>query len=103
MSTDGGCGTLDEGNDSDIDLEAELLALTGSDGNTKSRGTKKLNLLPAADLNAMVSESLKDVPSDDEVSVDENDADLLNELSEITGKSTVSGFCRKTATLTVFI
>ena len=91
MSPDGGRGSLDENNDGDSDLEAELLALTGSDGNNKSR-TKKPNLVPTADLNAMVSESLKDVPSDDEVSVDENDADLLNELNEITGKSNVLEF-----------
>lgn len=33
----------------------------------------------------MAAESMKDIPSDDEISVDENDPELLGELSELTG------------------
>lgn len=35
----------------------------------------------------MATESLRDIPSDDEISVDENDPDLLGELNEITGQT----------------
>lgn len=33
----------------------------------------------------MAAESLRDIPSDDDVSVDENDPELLGELTELTG------------------
>lgn len=33
----------------------------------------------------MAAESLRDIPSDDDISVDENDPELLGELTELTG------------------
>ncbi|XP_050362156.1 coiled-coil and C2 domain-containing protein 1-like isoform X2 [Nymphalis io] len=65
--------------DDDVDLEAELAAISG--------GKKPLPRKPApaahADLDAMVAASLKDIPSDEDVSGDEDDPDLLNELQEL--------------------
>lgn len=37
------------------------------------------------EIDAMAAESMKDIPSDDDVSVDENDPELLGELNELTG------------------
>lgn len=45
----------------------------------------KKQLVPAADLDRMVADSLKDI-EDDDSDVDENDPDLLNELQGITGE-----------------
>ncbi|KAK9870551.1 hypothetical protein WA026_008111 [Henosepilachna vigintioctopunctata] len=73
---------MDEDNDSD--LEAELLALTG--GNDHPKKTQKKKTIPQANLDSMVAESMKDSPSDDDISVDENDPDLLSELNEIVGE-----------------
>nr|XP_022918739.1 coiled-coil and C2 domain-containing protein 1-like isoform X1 [Onthophagus taurus] len=70
---------IDEG---DSDLEAELAALSGG-GKPKKPPRKKH--VPQADLDSMVAESMKDIPSDEELSGDEDDPDLLNELSELTG------------------
>ncbi|XP_053602867.1 coiled-coil and C2 domain-containing protein 1-like isoform X2 [Plodia interpunctella] len=68
--------------DDDIDLEAELAAITG--GGPKKAKPRKPAPVPPANLDAMIAESLKDVPSDDEVgSGDEDDPDLLNELQEL--------------------
>ncbi|KAK5646198.1 hypothetical protein RI129_004662 [Pyrocoelia pectoralis] len=70
----------DDGNDSD--LEAELLALSGG-GKPKRPQRKKV--APVANLDVMVAASLRDIPSDEELSGDDDDPDLLNELSLITG------------------
>ncbi|XP_041980065.1 coiled-coil and C2 domain-containing protein 1-like isoform X2 [Aricia agestis] len=67
--------------DDDGDLEAELAAISGGGG--KPRKPKKLAAVPAADLDAMIAASLRDIPSDDEGSGDDDDPDLLNELSEL--------------------
>ncbi|GLG98933.1 Uncharacterized protein GBIM_05497 [Gryllus bimaculatus] len=73
----------EDGDDDDDDaLEAELLALTS--GSTASRPKKKTVLpSPSVNLDSMVAESLRDIPSDDDVSVDENDPALLNELNDL--------------------
>lgn len=73
-------GNEDDGNDSD--LEAELLALSGSGGKQKRAQRKKT--APVANLDMMIAASLRDIPSDEELSGDD-DPDLLNELSQITG------------------
>lgn len=74
-------GISDEGGDSD--LEAELAAITAGGGHSRARPKPKAKpQIPNVDLDRMVAESLKDV--DDDSDVDENDPDLLNELSEIT-------------------
>lgn len=49
--------------DDDIDLEAELAAISG--GSARNRQKKRVQL--EADLDAMIAASLKDVPSDDDV------------------------------------
>ncbi|RVE50325.1 hypothetical protein evm_004991 [Chilo suppressalis] len=68
--------------DDDIDLEAELAAMGGGGG--RSARPKKPAPVPAANLDAMIAQSLKDVPSDEEVSdVDEDDPELLSELREL--------------------
>ncbi|XP_043468107.1 coiled-coil and C2 domain-containing protein 1-like isoform X2 [Leptopilina heterotoma] len=71
--------------DDDEDLEAELAALTtGSDAGRRQRKTAKR--IPDSELNAMVNESLKDIDPDEELSGDENDPNLLEELHMITGE-----------------
>lgn len=68
--------------DDDMDLEAELAAISGGGGRRPK--PKKPAPAPGANLDAMIAESLKDIPSDDEdVSGDEDDPDLLNELKDL--------------------
>ncbi|XP_050685406.1 coiled-coil and C2 domain-containing protein 1-like isoform X2 [Leptidea sinapis] len=68
--------------DDDVDLEAELAAITGG---AKKNKPRKPEVLPPADLDAMIAASLKDVPSDDEGSGDDDDPDLLSELHGLAG------------------
>ncbi|KAG5864749.1 hypothetical protein JTB14_022624 [Gonioctena quinquepunctata] len=68
----------------DSDLEAELAALSGSGGVPKQRKKPARKILPEKELNSMIADSMKDI-DDDDVSVDENDPDLLDELNELTG------------------
>uniref|UniRef100_A0A8D8UUB0 Coiled-coil and C2 domain-containing protein 1-like n=1 Tax=Cacopsylla melanoneura TaxID=428564 RepID=A0A8D8UUB0_9HEMI len=75
-------GVGDDDEDDDEDLEAELAALTGS-GGPKPKPKKLAAPLPDSQLDMMVADSLKDIPSDDDISVDENDPELLGELSEL--------------------
>ncbi|XP_013133714.1 PREDICTED: coiled-coil and C2 domain-containing protein 1-like isoform X2 [Papilio polytes] len=65
--------------DDDIDLEAELAAISGGG----ARRPKKPAPVPVTNLDAMIAESLKDIPSDDEGSGDDDDPDLLSELKEL--------------------
>lgn len=77
----------DDGVDSggDSDLEAELAAITtGGGGRPKPKPKPKVVVAPS-ELDKMVAESLRDIGSDEELSGDDDDPDLLNELSEITG------------------
>ncbi|CAH1645163.1 unnamed protein product [Spodoptera littoralis] len=67
--------------DDDFDLEAELAAISGGGGHRQK--PRKPPPVPAANLDAMIAESLKDIPSDDEGSGDEDDPDLLNELQSL--------------------
>uniref|UniRef100_A0A2A4JVH4 C2 domain-containing protein n=1 Tax=Heliothis virescens TaxID=7102 RepID=A0A2A4JVH4_HELVI len=67
--------------DDDFDLEAELAAISG--GRAQKPKPRKPAPVPAANLDAMIAESLKDVPSDDEGSGDDDDPDLLNELQAL--------------------
>ncbi|PZC80287.1 hypothetical protein B5X24_HaOG214986 [Helicoverpa armigera] len=67
--------------DDDFDLEAELAAISG--GRAQKPKPKKPAPVPVANLDAMIAESLKDVPSDDEGSGDDDDPDLLNELQAL--------------------
>lgn len=66
--------------DDDLDLEAELAAISGRQ--KRPRPQKPAPAAPA-DLDAMIAASLKDIPSDEDVSGDEDDPDLLNELQEL--------------------
>lgn len=50
--------------DDDFDLEAELAAISGGGGQKPK--PRKPPPVPAANLDAMIAESLKDVPSDDD-------------------------------------
>ncbi|KAE8737866.1 hypothetical protein FOCC_FOCC016661 [Frankliniella occidentalis] len=83
MNFDGstGMGQVDNDEDDD-DLEAELLALT-SDSSSKPKKARP-KLIPQADLDRMIQESVKDEDDEDEDSVDENDPDLLGELNDLT-------------------
>lgn len=79
----------DDGDAGDSDLEAELAAIT-SDGGGRAKSSAKSEkkptmVLPLGDLDKMVAESLRDIGSDEELSGDDDDPDLLNELSELTG------------------
>ncbi|CAG5048343.1 unnamed protein product [Parnassius apollo] len=68
--------------DDDVDLEAELAAISGGGGGRKK--PKKPAPLPVTNLDAMIAESLKDIPSDeDEGSGDDDDPELLGELREL--------------------
>lgn len=70
----------------DGDLEAELNALVGdTPAKVKSpRGTKP----PVSNdhLNAMIAESMRDIPEDVSDDGDDDDPELLNELQEIAGR-----------------
>nr|CAD7568148.1 unnamed protein product [Timema californicum] len=68
-------------NGDDGDLEAELSALTSGKSPTKPKRVKPS--VPAVDLDAMVAQSMKDIPSDEELSGDDDDPDLLAELGEL--------------------
>ncbi|XP_063376006.1 coiled-coil and C2 domain-containing protein 1-like [Cydia fagiglandana] len=69
-----------DGSDDDMDLEAELAAISG--GGARHRPRKPAPM-PAADLDAMIAASLKDIPSDDEGSGDDDDPELLSELQDL--------------------
>lgn len=51
--------------DDDIDLEAELAAITGE---SKKHRPRKPAPVSSGNLDAMIAESMKDVPSDEDVS-----------------------------------
>ncbi|XP_054284049.1 coiled-coil and C2 domain-containing protein 1-like isoform X2 [Macrosteles quadrilineatus] len=76
----------DDDDDDDDDLEAELMAITG-DSKASHRPKKGPTgiVLPTANLDLMVAASLRDDPSDEDVSGDDDDPDLLDELCAITG------------------
>nr|CAD7404566.1 unnamed protein product [Timema poppensis] len=82
VKTDG-LGAADDSDDDgdDGDLEAELAALTSGKSPTKPKRVKPS--VPAVDLDAMVAQSMKDIPSDEELSGDDDDPDLLAELGEL--------------------
>lgn len=77
----------DNGDDSggDSDLEAELAAITAGGGARSRPKPKPKEIVAPSDLDKMVAESLRDIGSDEELSGDDDDPDLLNELSEIAG------------------
>lgn len=70
--------------DDDDDFEAELAALAISDDPARPKRRQK-KVVPQANLDHMIAQSLKDIPSDEEVSGDDDDPDLLNELNMIAG------------------
>lgn len=76
-------GVNNDMDDDDSDLEAELLALAGDNAPKRPQRKKPT---PQKNLDAMIAESMKDTPSDDDISVDENDPELLSELNDIVGK-----------------
>lgn len=69
--------------DDDEDLESELLALTGEQ-NAPPQKPARRKPVPAAHLDKLVACSLRDIPSDEELSGDDDDPELLDELSKIT-------------------
>lgn len=75
-------GGVDDGDDDD--LEAELAALAGGGGAPKRPPRKPA--APTHNLDAMIAASMKDIPDDAELSGDDDDPDLLNELHEIAGE-----------------
>ncbi|CAE1174113.1 CC2D1 [Acanthosepion pharaonis] len=76
----------DDDDINDEDLEAELAALQGEDLPRKKEKTKRKNLMPFDDINKMAAESLRDIPSDEDIS-DTEDPELLLELSNLTQES----------------
>ncbi|XP_046604869.1 coiled-coil and C2 domain-containing protein 1-like isoform X1 [Neodiprion virginianus] len=79
-------GMNDLGDDDDEDFEAELAALTSGNDKTPERRKDAPKVLPSARLDVMVAESMKDIGDDEELSGDDDDPDLLNELHELTGE-----------------
>lgn len=77
----------DDFNDSgdDDDFEAELAAITAGHAKSKPKAQKPKTVVPQSELDRMVAESMRDFGSDEELSGDDDDPDLLNELSEIAG------------------
>ncbi|XP_058461849.1 coiled-coil and C2 domain-containing protein 1-like isoform X2 [Malaya genurostris] len=85
-------GLDDDGSDGDIDgdddLEAELAAISSGSGAGKKvrpKSKPKGDIVAPEALDAMVAASLRDIGSDEELSDDEDDADLMNELAAISG------------------
>ncbi|XP_065079358.1 coiled-coil and C2 domain-containing protein 1-like [Ochlerotatus camptorhynchus] len=84
---------IGDDNDSDLgddgdngDLEAELAAIaSGSGAGKKPRPKPKGGVVAPEALDAMVAASLRDVGSDEELSGDDDDPDLLSELADIAG------------------
>ncbi|XP_019867300.2 coiled-coil and C2 domain-containing protein 1-like isoform X2 [Aethina tumida] len=75
----------EDDDDGDSDLEAELAALSGG-GGAKPKRPPRRKPISQGNLDSLVAESIKDIPSDEDVSdVDDNDPDLLNELQNIAG------------------
>lgn len=58
-------GSMDDG---DSDLEAELAAIAGGDNKRKKPAKPKPKLMPTADLDNLVAQSMRDIPSDEEIS-----------------------------------
>lgn len=71
--------------DNDSDLEEELLALTKSGPSKPPRKPKTSKVVPVANLDELVKDSMRDIPSDDDISDgDDSDIYLLEELRELT-------------------
>ncbi|XP_067001233.2 coiled-coil and C2 domain-containing protein 1-like isoform X2 [Anabrus simplex] len=79
---DGGNMMDDDDDDLDDDLEAELLAITAGSAPARPKRVRP-SAPPKVDLDAMVADSLRDIPSDEELSGDEDDPELLHELSAL--------------------
>ncbi|GJQ67542.1 hypothetical protein Trydic_g8354 [Trypoxylus dichotomus] len=77
----------EDDNNNDSDLEAELLALSGSTGTVPKKPQRKM--VSSSNLDTLVADSMKDIPSDEELSGDDDDPELLNELDELSGVSKV--------------
>lgn len=78
---------MNEDDDSgDDDFEAELAAITAGNARVKPKPQKpKLPVAPS-DLDKMIADSMRDIGSDEELSGDDDDdPDLLDELSAIAG------------------
>lgn len=65
-------------------MEAELAAINAGGGG-RPKPKPKPKPVPAVDLDSMVAASMMEYGSDEELSGDDDDPDLLNELSEIAG------------------
>ncbi|XP_053680634.1 coiled-coil and C2 domain-containing protein 1-like [Anopheles nili] len=79
---------VDDESDGDDALEAELAAITAGIGGARKAKPKPKpkGIVAPQELDAMVAASLRDIGSDDDGSDDgENDSDLMDELSAITG------------------
>lgn len=79
---------MDNDDDDNDDLEAELAALTADDDNIeKFRHDASRKLLPKKkNLNIIVAEDMKDINFEEELSDGENDPELLSELKMITSE-----------------
>lgn len=80
-----GMNDVGDDEDDDVELEAELLALTA--GSAPSPRPKTVRPVPETyqHLDTMVAESVRDIPSDESLSGDEDDPALLAELSALQG------------------
>ncbi|XP_049816691.1 coiled-coil and C2 domain-containing protein 1-like isoform X1 [Schistocerca nitens] len=79
----------DDDEDDDSALEAELLAITSGNLPARPKKARPAPAVPQVNLDAMVAESLKDIPSDEDVSGDDDDPELLHELGTLAEEDTV--------------
>lgn len=79
---------MDETEDDDGDLEAELLALTGEAGTSRRKPAPKGQApLPMAHIEKLAADCMQDVEEEEEEEEGlEEDADLLSELQEVLGE-----------------
>lgn len=82
-------GVDDDDEDDDSALEAELLAITSGNLPARPKRARPAPAVPQVNLDAMVAESLKDIPSDEDVSGDDDDPELLHELGTLAEDDTV--------------
>jgi len=77
-------GSVDEDVNNDNDLEVEITTINSGENESRQKPKPRVQVTET-ELGKMVAESLRDIDSDEDISGDDDDPDLLDELSAITG------------------